>query len=125
MKPNGLAVLVGPFWSAERTRTALGLPDHDALTDLRHRHEVLAVETSDGVWLYPISQFVNNGAGTRVLPGVLAMLTGLAGRDGWAVAVLLETYSPELGVTPLEWARNGGDPEDLRSLAARVAGEWS
>lgn len=121
MGTQGLAdvtATVGPCWSAEKTATVLGHQPEPA--------EALGLVTSDGVVVYPVSQFIKTDGHTVVAPGIPDMLAALDDHDPWTGAVLLETPAAELdGATPLAWAKQGSDPDTLVDLAQQVAREWS
>lgn len=103
---NLLADWVGPLWSGERVRAALGLPDREALAVLRRDRRVLGVPISDGEVVYPAWQFQQHGATWVVCPTLAAVLTIIGGHDGWAVAVLLNTPAPQFGKIPASMVPN-------------------
>lgn len=122
--PGAVAGVVGPLWSEPRVCEALAVTT-DALAALRATGDVLGAMTSDGVALYPVSQFQRRDGVTEVRPGLVPFLRALHGFDCWAVAVLLDTPAPELDDrTPLDWLRAGGDPETVAALGTAVAREW-
>jgi len=123
---NEIADLLAPFWSAEKTREALGSPSRAALADRRKNGTLLGLKTTDGVIVYPVAQFERRGGRVQVKAGLRPFLTGLKAHDPWSVALLLHTPAPELDdLTPLEWVRKGLSPDPLRDYARRVAAEWS
>jgi hypothetical protein len=124
-KENELAALVGPFWSHQKTRSALGLGPA-GLTALRDAGGVLELVSADGVPFYPAFQFERAGDETRVRPALALVIRVLRGFDPWAVAVLLHTPAAELDdSSPLAWLKAGGAPGDVEELAKVVAREWS
>jgi hypothetical protein len=121
---NELAALVGPFWSAEKVRSELNLDDDD-LDRAAVASDLLALETSDGVLVYPIEQFVRVDGVVRVKPAIQAMLRVLEGLDRWSVAVLLAMEALEpLGQSPYDAERSGVDQEHLVEYARIVARVW-
>lgn len=123
-KVNELAALIGPFWSADRVRSALGGIDRKTLDQMGREGEVLGVTTSDGVTIYPVSQFQRLSDGAQVRPAILRFIRALRHLDPWTVAVLLHAPSAELrGSTPLEWDRKGQDAGALLDLALALAKE--
>ncbi len=123
---NALAVWAGPFWSGPAVCRKLGLAGQAALDGRRRGRTLLGVRTCDGVDVYPIWQFRRRGQTVDIRPEVARVLGILGGRDGWAVAVLLNTPAPELGgATPLGWVRAGGDADVLAGFARAVDAEWS
>ena len=123
---NELVALLGPFWSAGKTRQALGLKTRQALNERRRAGTVLGLRTSDGEIVYPVSQFMRHDAGVQVRPALVGLFRTLREHDPWAVATLLHAAAPELGgQTPLERARLAGADEDvLLDLARAVDREW-
>jgi hypothetical protein len=119
---------VGPFWSAHKTREALGLSSRQALSERTKNGSVLALRTSDNRLLYPLWQFRRTqGNSVEVLPALRPLISGLRGADSWSVALLMVIPADDLdGATPLEVARsNNDDPKCLVPFAERVAAEWA
>lgn len=122
---NAIAAVVGPLWSETRVCQALGITT-DALAALRAAGGVLSATTSDGVSVYPVSQFQRRDGAVEVRPDWVPLLQTLSRFDHWTVAVLLKTPAPELDdLTPLDWLRAGHDPEAVADLAVAVAREWT
>lgn len=108
---------VGPLWSTERTQAALGVTDAE-MTAHRSSGTLLGVPTSDDCWFYPLFQFETHGGGVRVRPALVEFFQGLRDADPWATAILAASAADELdGRSPVEWVRDGGDPEVLADYA--------
>ena len=123
---NEIAALLAPFWSAQRARAALGGPSRAALASRRAAGTLLGLKTTDGVIVYPVSQFERHAGQVRVKPGLKPFMTALKRHSPWSVALLIHTPAPELGgVSPLDWVRRDGDTDTLRAYANRVDAEWS
>ncbi|MFC7500928.1 hypothetical protein [Nocardioides sp. GCM10030258] len=125
--PNELAELLGPFWSEARVRNALGVLTQQDLASRRRDGSVLGLESSDGVVVYPVSQFHRRPDGcTEVKPDLVPVLQTLSEFDPWAVGLFLQTPAPELDdLTPLEWMRTNRPAEGLEQLAQVLAREWA
>lgn len=118
---NTAATTVRPLWSEPRVCQALGLTT-DALAALRATGRILWAALSDGVVVYPVSQFHHSGGVVEVRPGLLPLLRALREQNGWTVVALLKTHTLELdGQTPLDWVRRGGDSEVVNYLAMAMA----
>lgn len=122
---NELAALMGPAWSAAKVCSSLGVTV-DRLASQQDSGEVLGLVADDGVTVYPVFQFWRRGDRVEVKPALVPIFQTLRGFDGWAVAVLVFTPSPELnGASPLEWVRRGHEHQALKVFASVVAREWS
>lgn len=122
---TGIGALVGPCWSPTRVCSALDVTD-PGLAARRESGEVLGLSTRDGDVVYPLWQFQRREGRVEVKPALVPLFRALRRFDGWAVAVLLHTPSPELdGQTPLGWLDGGRDPAAVGALGGVVAREWS
>lgn len=122
---NEIADRVGPMWSGQKVRRALAV-SAGVLDARRESGEVLGLVTTDGVVVYPVSQFQRREGRVEVKPALVPFLRVLRQFDAWAVAMLLHTPAPELdGMTPLDWLGQGHEPTALHGLADVVAREWS
>lgn len=124
---NELAAVVGPFWTEGKVCDALSI-DAQVLASRRESGTVLGLTTTtDGVWVYPVSQFHRRDDGTvEVKPPLVPFLQALRAFDAWTVAVILHTPAPELDdTTPLDWIRQDGSAETLSALATALVREWS
>lgn len=121
---NRLASRLAPFWSHQKVRSELGT-DEPGLKAATAAGDVLGLETSDGVVVFPVAQFERVDGRVRVCPGVRSMLRELSSHDQWSVAQLLTAPAPELGDTsPYEAVKAGADPRDLVAYARLIHAEW-
>jgi hypothetical protein len=124
---NKLAELVGPCYRTSGVQTVLGRHrgrrvTKQAIDDRRRRGTLLALQTSDHVWVYPVWQF----ADAEVRPEVSRLLDVFGDSPRWSVAGWFCTPALDLhGATPLAWLDNGGAFADAESLAARTAARWA
>lgn len=90
-----------------RLARARGIHSAQAMNERIRAGAILALKTSDGQLVFPVSQFHTiQGDGVKVIPALVPALIALRKYDPWAVALLLRTPADELaGATPLEWAR--------------------
>ncbi len=114
--PSEWDELVGPFLVSEGVQARLGI-SRQAVAAKAARRRLLRVLTSDGVHLYPVWQFADNGV-VAGLPEVLALFPEEA-VDGWTLAAWLRTPDPDLGGAPYDALFRG---EEARVMAvARTA----
>lgn len=109
--------LIGPFVSSEGVQARLGIT-RQAVASKAARRRILRVITRDGVHLYPLFQFMDDG----VLPGlpeVLALFPEAA-LDGWTLAGWLRTPDPDLGEAPYD-ALVRGEIERVMAVARTAA----
>ena len=123
---NEIAALIGPFWTESKVCDVLGVAA-DELAVRRAEGTVLALTSTDGDTFYPVDQFQRRGdERLEVRAALVPLLRTLRSFDAWTVAVLLHTPAPELGgLTPLDWARQGGTEGTLADLALVVSREWA
>jgi len=111
---------VGPFHDTAGVARLLGVPETEVQTR-REEHTLLAVPTSDGVWVYPAWQFNDR----EVIEALLPALRALREVDPWARAMWFVMANPDLdGTTPLEWLDGDGSAEVVVFSARRTAHEW-
>ncbi|TRW46401.1 hypothetical protein [Georgenia yuyongxinii] len=114
---------IGPVYSAADAMSALGVTKA-VLDDRVRNHEVLAIETVDGVVVFPAWQFDERG---QVLPGVAETLQALAtgGMDDFTHVLWFNGPSEDLdGKSASEWLTEGHDPEVVVQQARRAAHRW-
>lgn len=121
---NELATLLGPFWSASHVAHALALPDIEAVHEWVKDGQLLALPTSDGEHVFPVSQFSSTSGCVEVHPHLLPIMEALRLHDPWSVALLMVTPAAELGGrTPVDC--DVRDLAALRDLARQIDREWS
>lgn len=114
---------IGPVWTSTRTREALGLKTRQALSSRRSHGSVLGLTTGDGKVFYPVSQFRQRGSVTEVDPLLVPVLKILKDIDSWTVAAVLRSPDPDLGMSAVDWARQGKDGSRLEQWAHAVRSE--
>lgn len=120
--PNEMAAMLGPFYDSSGVMRLLGIPSKQALESRRKKSSLLAMKTGDGKWVYPVFQF----KGRAVHPGLVPAIRAFRGQPGWSAGTWFVTPHDDLREqTPLEWARQGGDADWLKVLAARTAHAWA
>jgi hypothetical protein len=112
---------LGPFYSGAGVARMLGGVTRQAVDDRRRRRRIVALRTSDDVWLYPAFQF---DAAGRLVDGI-ARAFGLlvaAGLDDWTAASTLVGTQPELGERSIvEHLRADGAMEPIVALVEHTA----
>jgi hypothetical protein len=81
---------LGPFYSTKGIARVLGGVSRQAVDDRRRRRTLLALRTSDGVWVYPQLQLDDRNRVLTGLPEVLAAFDAET-IDGWTLASLITT----------------------------------
>lgn len=111
---NGVMALLGRHRSSPVSKQAV-----DAR---RRRRSILAMQTSDSHWVYPVFQFRDGD----VREDVAAMLSGFRHSPRWSVAAWFQTPAESLdGLSPVEWLEAGRGPEPVADLARDAAGRWA
>lgn len=116
-------VLLGPVHDAA-TMTRYLRHSENELADLAERRQLLALETSDGIVIYPafqVDQF-------QLLPGLAEVLGVFAGVpvDGWTLSSWLLAPSESLdGLSVIDWLRTRRSSATAQAHAARAAWRWS
>ena len=117
---RSMAERVAPLWSAEKASSELGLQEEELVSAGRSAR-LVALETSDHAWVFPVAQFERVDGIVRVRPDVQKMLLELAAVDRWTVAQLLATPADELdGLSPYEAVKAGWGVERLVAFARRL-----
>lgn len=117
---------IGPVYRTDQVRVLLGNVSRQALADRAKRHTLFALQTRDGVTVYPAWQFVEG----QVLPGLADVLKPFAADehgevvDGWTLASWLRTGVDQLdGGSVIERLRDG-DIHTAARVAAHTAARW-
>lgn len=106
---------LGPFYDTEGARQHLDGMSKQAVAKRRAVGAVLAMQTSDGRWLYPTWQFSPSGGVRQQLAPVLREFAGV---DGWTAGTWLMNPHPVLeGDTPREFLAAEGSPQRVVELA--------
>src|SRR5690606_14185019 len=114
--PDTLAAAIGPVFETADLAAWRGVRQR-VIGDERRSGGLLALRTSDGVWVYPEWQFDENG---HVRKGVGESVRALAygGMDPWTQAVWFRGESPDLGdESAASWLSSGKDPAAVVQLA--------
>lgn len=112
---------IGPFYRTTGVAERLGGISRQAVMDRIQRGSILGLMTSDGVWVYPAWQFLDDGS---LRPGLRDVLAPFAARnvDGWEVAGWLESTFKELGGTsPRHFLLTTGGAGVLAAMARDAA----
>lgn len=118
-----LAEAIGPVYETQGVRRLTGLA-RQQLADRRSRGTILALRTSDDVWLYPAFQF-EDGAVRPWVRRLLDVFRSSADVEWWTVAAWLNTPKTELGSrVPVE-AVNADERDQVLALAERAASRWA
>lgn len=111
---------LGPFYSSAGAARLLGGVTRQAVDDRRRRRRIVAVRTSDDVWLYPAFQFDAAGRIVDPIARAFALLVD-GGLDEWSAAASLVGPQPELaGRSIADHLRDGGEFGPVAALVART-----
>lgn len=113
-EPSPWNELVGPFTRTEGAMARLGGITRQAVASKAKRSRLLRLATSDGVYVFPVWQFVGGG----VLEGLPEILPLFDAVDGWTVAGWLRSVEPELGEAPADALLRGEVERVLRVARA-------
>lgn len=115
--------VAGPFYDTAGLARWLGV-SRQAVHQRAARGALLGCPLADDTTVYPVWQFLDNGATLPRLADVLAELAD--GRDDpWMAALWLRAPSQTLdGASPADWLRDGGEPAPVIASARRAAAGW-
>jgi hypothetical protein len=103
----------GGGWSSTRVARHLGI-SRQAVDKRRRKRQLLAVLAGNGVYLYPVCQFTNDG----VLPDLDRYLAAFSAGGGWTWLDVLLAPAEEIGgISPLQALQRG----DAKSAAVAAA----
>ena len=112
------------MYDAASVRKMLGLYDDELDMKVKSSH-LLALQTSDGVSLYPVWQFSEY----KVLPGWRRALQAFENVhvSSWLIAVWAVTPDTETlgGLSPIDWLRLGRSAGPVVADAEKHAARWA
>ena len=124
--PEVWAEVIGPVYSLAGAARRLGLSMEEVI-DRVIATEVWALTTTDGVTVFPASQFTEADTVIEGLPEILRIFED-AGEAGWTLASALNSQWDDLGGrTVLEWLREEPESTPLTATqwARNTAHRWS
>ncbi|MDG5481992.1 hypothetical protein [Mycolicibacterium gadium] len=116
--------VIGPFYDTAGLTRWLDI-SRQALHQRVKAATVLGCPLDDGTLVYPVWQFLNNGAS---VPGLAEVLKALhAGTDDpWQIALWLSAPNEDLdGMPAREWLRNNRSRQRVLALAHQTASRWA
>lgn len=117
---------LGPFYSTAGIARVLGGISRQAVEERRRRRTILALRTSDGVWVYPAFQLDDRNRVVQGLADVLDRFRPDTPEDEWMVAAFVAAPQPGLdGRSIADHLRAGGDLAPVLDLAADRAARWA
>lgn len=132
---NKMAEQLGPeFYDTNGVSVMLAEPGAEpvskqAVEQRRKRRTLLALQTSDGRWIYPTWQFRDHD----VMPGLSEVLAAFERADRetepfstWSIGTWLTTPLDDLdGATAVQWLDTDADRDHLLTLARDTASRWA
>lgn len=125
---NKMAEQIGPeFYDTTGVMVVLAQPGADpiskqAVEQRRKRRTLLALQTSDSRWIYPIWQFVDHD----VMPGLAEVVGVFGDQPMWSIGTWLTTPSVEFdGRSAAEWLAERRDWDHLIRVAKHTAQRWA
>lgn len=118
-----LADLIGPVYDTTGVRTLLDRSRQE-IADRRRRGTILALRTSDDVWVYPAFQFADG----EIVKGVRTLLDVFRQHNPswWTVAAWFASPKEELdGLAPIDHLGDAEPPPDVLDLAHAAASRWA
>lgn len=110
---------LGPSLNTRQVAELLGVGTRQAVNDRVRRRRLLALPTREGDLAYPVFQFDDRGRPYPALGPVLEAFAA-SGLSPYTIGSWLVTAQGALdGVTPVDWLREGRDPERLVTAARR------
>jgi hypothetical protein len=117
---------LGPFYSTAGIARVLGGVSRQAVEERRRRRTILALRTSDGMWVYPAFQLDERNRVVRGLAEVLVRFRPRTPDDEWMVASFVAAGQPGLaGRSIVDHLREDGDLAPVLALADERAERWA
>ncbi|HEX5947271.1 MAG TPA: hypothetical protein VFY82_13380 [Acidimicrobiales bacterium] len=117
---------LGPFYSTAGIARVLGGISRQAVEERRRRRTILALRTTDGVWVYPAFQLDDRNRVVQGLAEVLDRFRPDTPDDEWMVAAFVAAPQPGLdGRSIADHLRTGGDLGPVLDLAEERAARWA
>lgn len=116
---------LGPFYSTAGIARVLGGISRQAVEERRRRRTILALRTTDGMWVYPAFQLDDRNRVVHGLAEVLDRFRPDTPDDEWMVAAFVAAPQPGLdGRSIASHLRAGGDLAPAIDLAEERAALW-
>ena len=117
---------LGPFYSTAGIARVLGGISRQAVEERRRRRTILALRTTDSVWVYPAFQLDDRNRVVQGLAEVLDRFRPDTPDDEWMVAAFIAAPQPGLdGRSIADHLRAGGDLAPVLDLAEERAALWA
>jgi len=117
---------LGPFYSTTGIARVVGGVSRQAVEERRRRRTILALRTSDGVWVYPAFQLDERNRVVRGLADVLDRFRPQTPDDEWMVASFVAAAQPGLGGrSVVDHLKTGGALAPVLDLADERAARWA
>ena len=114
----------GPFYDTAGLSRWLGISRQAVHQKVAKRTLLACPMANGGGNVYPVWQFLPNGATIPSLADVLRVLAD-GTDDSWMIALWMQAPSKLLeGDNASDWLRKGGDPQRVLSLARDIAARW-
>jgi hypothetical protein len=107
---------LGPSLSSSQVRELLGGVSRQRVDELLKSRRLIGLRESGGRWRFPAFQFVD-GQPLDALVSAFWTVAGGAVSDWTAASWCVAPDDALDGMSPLEWARAGGDTEQLQRVA--------
>ena len=116
-----LAEALGPVYDTSGVMRILSVTKQ-AVDDRRRKGSILALRTSDGMWVYPAFQFDDG----RIHPDLLPAMRALKDSPPWASALWFLTPNEHLeNLSPVDYAHGGFPVEYIQQSAQALAADWA
>jgi hypothetical protein len=112
---------LGPSLSSAQVRELLGDVSRQRVDELLREQRLIGLRDSSGRRRFPIFQFRDDGRPLDSLVAAYWTVTSGAASDWTAASWCVAPDDALDGRSPVQWAREGRDPERLASIAAQDA----